>query len=177
MNELFASVFTELFTGCCSCSSAMLSLSDSDLELLSESLELGHSPTLECAASNDLYTVRHTQKNSGILWDDGGWLLIKRLTLWPQVQNGLEWVKLFSASWRWETFLAAHVMTVSGFWVTYGEELWWVCWDESAGDAFNFSERKLEKKQILAKTKGYILCQTIKEYYLLHLMGATYTLT
>lgn len=50
----FTSVFTELLTGCWGGSSAVLSLSESDLELLSESLELVESTPLECAASNEL---------------------------------------------------------------------------------------------------------------------------
>lgn len=41
------------------CPSAMLSPSDSDLELLSESLELGELPTLECATWTDLQTFDH----------------------------------------------------------------------------------------------------------------------
>lgn len=58
MCSIFTSVFTELPTGCCGSSSVVLSPSDSDLELLSESLELVDSTPLECAASNEL---QHTQ--------------------------------------------------------------------------------------------------------------------
>lgn len=52
-------VLTELLTGGWGGSSVVLSLSDSDLELLSESLELADSTPLECAASNEL---QHTHK-------------------------------------------------------------------------------------------------------------------
>lgn len=52
--QQITSVLTELLTGCWSGSSVVLSLSDSDLELLSESLELADSTSLECTASNDL---------------------------------------------------------------------------------------------------------------------------
>lgn len=50
---------TEMLAGFCGCLAVTLSLSDSDLELLPESLELGDLPTLECATSNDLQTFRH----------------------------------------------------------------------------------------------------------------------
>lgn len=48
------SVLTVLLTGGSGGSPVALSLSDSDLELLSESLELADSTPLECAASNEL---------------------------------------------------------------------------------------------------------------------------
>lgn len=43
------------------------SLSDSDLELLSESLELADSTPLECAASNELQH-KHTKHHNNITW-------------------------------------------------------------------------------------------------------------
>lgn len=45
------SAFTELLIGGCGGSSIVLSLSDSDLELVSESLELADSTSLECASA------------------------------------------------------------------------------------------------------------------------------
>lgn len=54
----FTSAFSALLAGCWCGSSAVLSLSDSDLELLSESLELVDSNPLEFGASNKLL---HTQ--------------------------------------------------------------------------------------------------------------------
>lgn len=64
------SAFIELLPGHCGGSSMALSPSESDLELLSESLELGDSSPLECAALTEL------QKSTNIQIKDTLFLLI-----------------------------------------------------------------------------------------------------
>ncbi len=60
--QQITSAFTEMLAGGLSGSSVVLSLSDSDLELLSESLELADSTPLECDASSELqHTNAHTE--------------------------------------------------------------------------------------------------------------------
>lgn len=60
--KLITSAFTELLTGGGGGGSSVVpSLSDSDPELLSKSLELVDSAALEWAASNELRTHTHTE--------------------------------------------------------------------------------------------------------------------
>lgn len=57
----YTSAFIELLPGHCGGSSMALSPSESDLELLSESLELGDSSPLECAALTELQKSTNTR--------------------------------------------------------------------------------------------------------------------
>lgn len=61
------SAFIELLPGHFGGSSAALSPSESDLELLSESLELGDSGPLECGALNELQTQTQASESKAPL--------------------------------------------------------------------------------------------------------------
>lgn len=66
---MFTSVLPEMVSGFPGCPSATLSPSDSDLELLSESLEWVERPTPECATRTDLQTFKKI--HFSVLWDGG----------------------------------------------------------------------------------------------------------
>lgn len=65
--QKITSVFTLLLTEGWGVSSVVPSLSDSDIELLSESLVLADSTPLECAASNELQHTHTHKQNTTII--------------------------------------------------------------------------------------------------------------
>lgn len=97
------SVFREQLIWSWCGSSAVLSLSDSDLELLSESLELADSTPLDCAASNELLHkhTRHHEKVTVVWWQNETHTvmhlhlmkLVLVLVLWFTVHQFCEFVK------------------------------------------------------------------------------------